>query len=44
VKERALSGPRFEQDTIHAALKAPLFHGSRAFDQPANLLQKRFQE
>jgi len=29
VEERALQGPRSGQETIHAALKAPLFHGSR---------------
>jgi hypothetical protein len=29
VEERALlKGPRDKQDTIYAALKAPLFHGS----------------
>jgi len=31
-RERAgLAGPRSQQGTIRAALKAPLFHGSRCF-------------
>jgi hypothetical protein len=31
-RERAgLAGPRSAQDTIHAALKEPLFHGNRCF-------------
>jgi hypothetical protein len=37
-RERAgLAGPRSGQDTIHAALKAPLFHGSRRFRFAAQL-------
>jgi hypothetical protein len=28
VKERALQARVYKQDTIYAALKAPLFHGS----------------
>jgi hypothetical protein len=40
-RERAgLAGPRSEQDTIHAALKAPLFHGSRRFRSARQLTAK----